>query len=213
MLETPNLLAGEPWLRALLALAYAYGFRKSELLGMRCSQVDLLNDTVCLYSGETKNDEGRIVALTDECRLLVTKLRKGKQTEDYLLTRENGEPVRDLRGTWETLTEAAGLPGLLLHDFRRSAVRNMIRLGIAERVAMRISGHKTRSVFDRYNIVSETDLADAACKIEAGARNAQSMHNEPQNAVRKERGGCAKACIINELVRVREWRNWQTRKT
>lgn len=131
MLETPNLLAGEPWLRALLALAYTYGFRKSELLGMRCSQVDLLNDTVCLYSGETKNDEGRIVALTDECHLLVTELRKGKQPKDYLLTRGNGEPVRDVRGTWETLTEAAGLPGLLLQDFRRSAVRNMIRRGIA----------------------------------------------------------------------------------
>ena len=113
------------------------------------------------------------------------ELRKGKQPEDYLLTRENGEPVRDLRGTWETLTEAAGLPGLLLHGFRRSAVRNMIRRGIAERVAMRISGHKTRSVFDRYNIVSETDLADAACKIEAGARNAQSMHNEPETQSEK----------------------------
>src|SRR5262245_1507733 len=71
-----ELAAGQLWLRGLLALAYTYGFRKAELLEMKCSQVDLLNDTVCLYSGETKNGEGRIVALTKECRELVVELRK-----------------------------------------------------------------------------------------------------------------------------------------
>lgn len=163
-------LAKEPWLRALLALAHTYGFRKAELLEMKCSQVDLLNNTVSLYSGETKNGEPRIVYLTEECRLLVTELRKGKQPEDFLVTRENGEPVRDLRGTWAALTEAAKLPGLLLHDFRRSAVRNMIRRGVPQKTAREISGHLTDSIFSRYNIVSEADLQDAARKIEAGAR-------------------------------------------
>ena len=124
---------GQLWLRALLALAHTYGFRKAELLGMRCVQVDLLNDTISLYSGETKNGEGRFVALTRECRELVTELRKGKQAEDFLFTRDSGDPVRDLRGTWEALVKAAGLPGLLLHDFRRSAGRNMIRRGYRRR--------------------------------------------------------------------------------
>jgi integrase len=161
--------AKEPWLRGLLALAYTFGFRKSELLEMRCSQVDLLNNTVSLYSGETKNGEGRIVALTEECRLLVTELRKGKQPEDSLFTRD-GEPVRDFRGTWDTLVRAAGLRGLLLHDFRRSAVRNMIRRGVPQKTAREISGHKTDAVFSRYNIVSEADIRDAARKIEQGAK-------------------------------------------
>jgi len=58
---------------------------------MRCSQVDLLNNTVCLHSGETKNGEGRIVALTDECRFLSQSFAGSKQPEDFLLTGENGQ--------------------------------------------------------------------------------------------------------------------------
>lgn len=109
----------------------------------------------------------RLPQLPKECRELVVELRKGKQPEDYLLTREDGEPVRDLRGTWDALVKAAGLPGLLLHDFRRSAVRRMIRAGVPQKTAREISGHKTDAVFNRYNIISEADIRDAARKLEA----------------------------------------------
>jgi len=182
---------GHLWLRGLLALGYTGGFRKAELFEMRCSQVDLLNNTVCLYSCETKNREGRMVTLTEECRQLVTELRKGKQPEDFLFAR-GGEPVRDFRGAWEVLTKAAGVSGLLFHDFRRSAVRNMIRRGVPQKTARTISGHKTDSVFARYNIVSEADIQDAARKIEEGAKAARSgsIHSsfivEPQKDSERE---------------------------
>jgi integrase len=156
----------EVYMRTMLALGYSFGFRKAELLTLKVSDVDLLAGAIRLRT--SKNGEPRQVNLTQETRQLLGACVAGKNPDDSVFTR-NGIPVADFRGTWDKVTKGAGCPGLLFHDLRRSAVRNMVRAGIPEVVCMKVSGHKTRAVFDRYNIVSERDLADAAKKIESAS--------------------------------------------
>lgn len=79
------------------------------------------------------------------------------------------KPNRAFKKAWVAACVAAGVPGRIPHDMRRSSIRNLVRAGIPERVAMRLSGHKTRSVFERYNIVSDGDIRDAALRLDAAA--------------------------------------------
>jgi integrase len=95
---------------------------------------------------------------------------------DLIFTRA-GRRIATFRKAWSSAARRAGLSGLLFHDLRRTGVRNLIRAGVPERVAMAISGHKTRAIFERYNIVSGRDLKDAAAKLEAylAGKNGDSL--------------------------------------
>jgi len=155
-------------LRAMFEVAYTFGWRSSEVATMKVKQADLAAKTLRLEPNTTKNDEGREAVMTPRLAALVESCATGKRPEDALFDGTN------FRKLWYAATKEAGFapkdektkrPGLLFHDLRRTAVRNMIRRGIPERVAMQITGHKTRAVFDRYAIVAPSDLQEAARKM------------------------------------------------
>jgi integrase len=156
----------ETWFQALVEAGCTYGWRIGELLKLRVNQIDLENRVIRLHPGTTKNKEGREVTMTQAVHDLFELCIEGKSSEDYLFTRPNGMRVRDFRDAWDKARIAAGTPGLLFHDLRRTAARNFRRAGIAEGVIMKIGGWKTRSVFERYAIVSHTDIEDALQKLE-----------------------------------------------
>ncbi len=165
-------------IKPITTFAYWTGCRRGEILSLCWNQVDLAERVVRLEAGETKNDEARVIPLGGE---LLEMLGMQKQIRDqkwptcpWVFSRA-GKQISTFGGAWANACIAANLftmegdekkPSRLFHDLRRTGVRNLIRAGVPERVAMAISGHKTRSVFDRYNIVSERDLHEAARRLD-----------------------------------------------
>ena len=177
-------LATELWLRLFLEMAFQYGWRKQELLGLRVRQVDVRTKLIRLDVGATKNGEGREVMMTRTIRELVRQAVVGKNSDDYLLTRADGAPVRDFRKGWKKLCEKAGFKGLHIHDFRRSAARELRKAGVPESTIMDIGGWKTREMFKRYAITDSKDIAAAIAKREqAEAENSHDFsHDSPSDA-------------------------------
>lgn len=149
---------------------------------MRVSQVDVAQQTIRLDPGTTKNHDGREVIMTDAVCHLLTALVQGKGSEDHVFTRDNGKPVKIFRQTWHKACKHAGIPNLLFHDLRRTGARNLRRAGVAEGVIMKIGGWRTRSVFERYAIVSRTDMADAILKLQESERRAEQEQQEKHAA-------------------------------
>jgi integrase len=164
-------------LRGVVTFAYLTGWRvPSEVLTLQWKQVDRKAKTVRLEPGTTKNGEARTFpygALPELADVIETawaehqRLAEGGTLCPYVFHRR-GRPIRDCRDSWLRACEAAGIPGALMHDFRRTAVRNLVRAGVPDTVAMKLTGHKTRSVFDRYNVTSGADLEEAVGRL-AGA--------------------------------------------
>jgi integrase len=157
------------YLKPLLVVGYHVGTRLGELLKLRWSEVDFACNQIRLKPGSTKNKKGRTLPIYGhmrQCLLTQKSIRDAKYPECSLVFHHDGQPIVELRKAWASACKRASFDGLLFHDLRRSAVRNMRLAGLAESVAMQISGHRTRAIFDRYDIVGIRELNEAAAKLE-----------------------------------------------
>jgi integrase len=154
--------------RSLVEFLYLTGWRSSEASRLQWSDVDWRRQTVWLR--DSKNREPRIFPFKYHAR--VEQVLREQRDAVSRWEREHGrlctsvfhwrgQPLRKLRRSWASACAVAGLKGKLMHDFRRTAVRNLIRAGVQQAIAMKITGHKTDSIFRRYLIVDEELLAQA----------------------------------------------------
>jgi len=160
------------YLNGFITFAYKTGWRLSEIANLKWNQVDRKLGIVRLEVGETKNDEARTVYLDEELREIFNQQWEARKNTQNLLSYvflndKGNERIKRFDKAWNTACRKSKIGKRYFHDLRRTAVRNMVRSGIPERVAMMISGHKTRSVFERYNIVNDQDLKLAAQRQEA----------------------------------------------
>jgi len=164
-----------PHLRGITCVAYHVANRKGELLKLEWSDVELDGNppVLTLWPGETKNNDGRTLPILSGEMLDTLRSLKAERDEkwpkaSHVFLNAKGRPLayHMMRKDWDAACIRARLPGLLFHDLRRSAVRNLRRAGVSETVAREISGHKTAAVFERYNITDFEDLRDAAARLE-----------------------------------------------
>lgn len=163
-------------LRPVLAVGYYTGMRLGEIIALRWDWVSLMDGEIRLPGDATKSKKPRTVPLAPEPLKMLQIVREKDPTAERVFLDGDGKPVQTFYKAWRSATKRAGLKGLLFHDLRRTGVRNLVRAGVPQSVAMKISGHKTREVFDRYDIVSNDDLRDAAERLDSYLKG-QFSHN------------------------------------
>jgi integrase len=137
------------YLKDPITFLYLSGWRLGEMKGLEWRDVDLAGTVVRLRPELSKNKDGRVLPLSGELLEIVERAKAQRRLDCSYVFHLDGEQVGDFKRSWATACKKAGVGKVLVHDLRRTAVRNMVRAGIPDRIAMALSGHKTGSVFDR----------------------------------------------------------------
>lgn len=152
-------------LRAFVRWLYASGMRVGEARQLEWK--DVQGDVLRVRGSTTKNGRSRQLPLAGQLGAIIAGQRQCRKLDCPTIFHRDGAPIGEFRAAWRKATKAAGLTGLLIHDLRRSSARNLVRAGVSERVAMEVTGHRTRSVFDRYVISSNNDVRAALAALGA----------------------------------------------
>jgi integrase len=143
---------------------YWTGMRPGEIRALTWAAFDRETWTLRLPAKNDKTRHGRALALQDDLRAIIERRLHARRLDCPSIFHRRGRPMGEFRKAWKRARREAGVEGKLVYDLRRTAVRNMVRAGVDPAVAMKISGHRTRNVFDRYNIISDADLREAIAK-------------------------------------------------
>lgn len=185
-----------PAVRAVAEFMFWTGWRKREVLTLQWRQVDRAAGIIRLEVGSTKTREGRtlpysvlpeLAALIERQRAHTTAVEQAMGAIVPWVFHRNGRPIRIFRTAWNNACVAAGVRGRVPHDFRRTAARRLVRAGVPEVVAMKVLGHKTRSIFDRYSVVNEADLAEGLAKVAAATNPTAEQTGAPLKRTGTER--------------------------
>lgn len=161
------------YLRDPIRFLYLSGWRKMEMVTLEWSDVELERDEhdnivsgmATLRPEQSKNHDGRELPLPGELLEIIERADVARKSLSCAsVFQHDGAPLGSFRKTWTRACKAAGFGWLLVHDLRRSAVRNLVDSGLPDDVAMVITGHKTHSVFERYKIRDTKDKKDAMAK-------------------------------------------------
>jgi integrase len=168
------------YLKGFVTFGYKIGWRVDDIVNLTWAHVNRKEWYVRVEGDIPKNEEPITIYLDEELKevfgLQWAGRKKGKKIIQYVFPNFEGtEKIGDFRGAWKSACKETGV-NRLFHDFRRTAVRNYSRAGVPDVVAMLITGHKTRSVYDRYNIVNQEDLKNAAASLEKH-QNSDDSHN------------------------------------
>lgn len=179
------------YLRPVVRFAALTGWRKGEVLPLQWSQVDFDGGTVRLAPGTTKNDEGRtfpfralpeLEAVLEGQRALTRALERERREIITHVFHRNGKPLKSIRSAWNAACERAHLRGMLFHDLRRTAVRNLERAGVPRSVAMKLTGHKTESVYRRYAIADRRALEEGVKRLARSSPRATSFEQKARRS-------------------------------
>jgi len=162
-------------IRDFVEWGFRTGMRKSEIANLTWDLLDRSGEPWVLYlpGAIEKNKRSRPLGLSGEVRALIGRRLKARRLDCNLifhrtLKGQPGQPIKSFSKLWRAALHEANLPeGKLFHDLRRSAVRTLIRSGVDPVTAMKVSGHRTRSMLDRYNVISGDETAEAFARADA----------------------------------------------